>query len=171
VTALVNELREALAPSSEWPDSAPEPEREPPETLPPVAASRRGGTPALVRYSVASVPALVVSGWLIGSWLWPAPPEASWRTDHLEPGEPLDDADSVESTPASPVEPAAPQPAPPPAAATPAAPLVTPPATPGATQPPTLEPPDGKPRAPAERRPPKPPERTRPGESRRGRAP
>ena len=112
VTALVNELREALAPSSEWPDSAPEPAYEPPETLPPVAASRRGGAPALVRYTVASVPALVVSGWLVGSWLWPAPHAESWRADHLEPGEPLDEtAPDEPPRPASaPIEPPAPPP-------------------------------------------------------------
>jgi eukaryotic-like serine/threonine-protein kinase len=88
VTALVNELREALMPQDEWPESAPVHSESAPvrsesvprfhdsmdeflETLPPVAASRRLSAPVLVRYSVASVPALVFAGWLVGSRLWP----------------------------------------------------------------------------------------------------
>jgi serine/threonine-protein kinase len=168
VTALVNELREALAPSSEWPDSAPEPPHEPPETLPPVAASRRGPAPALVWYSVASVPALVVSGWLVGSWLWPAPRAESWRTDHLEPGEPLGDSVPDEPRPASPpLDPPAP-----PAAPAPAAVPLEP--APSATAPVAKDAPERKPPAAATRARPKPTpprERTRPGDSRRGRAP
>jgi hypothetical protein len=43
----------------------------PPATLEPVAVTRAPGTPTGVRYAVALVPALVFSGWVLGSRLWP----------------------------------------------------------------------------------------------------
>jgi eukaryotic-like serine/threonine-protein kinase len=111
VTALVNELRDAFEPRDSWPESAPRaepspallpdtlpPDTLPPDTLPPVAASQRRSTPAMVRYSMASAPALVFAGWMVGSWLWPASTE-SWRG---EPPGPSASSDGVSNDGASP---------------------------------------------------------------------
>jgi serine/threonine protein kinase len=92
VTALVTDLRRALESANEavvvdddaWLDGVDasaesrDGSEEPPATLEPVAVTQAPGTPTVVRYAVALVPALVFSGWVMGSRLWPgqAPPDA-----------------------------------------------------------------------------------------------
>jgi eukaryotic-like serine/threonine-protein kinase len=84
-TELVNDLRQALESQPIWPTSAFEPTiggsdypGDPPATLEPVLAAQRNSSPAVMRYSVAMVPALIVSGWFIGRALW-SPSVGAWR--------------------------------------------------------------------------------------------